>query len=168
MLMPIVSMNEMAMNESIAAGCCFREAVSGSTNVYWQTLYGGSIHSGYVAKTPKALTLNYPNWKTFGFDIALKDANAYGITFKSGLDGVVVYQNAATGVEFTTVEGYLSRYEIAKGKDCDHKDPWTCNYYEKLAQGDATQYVENHHFDSTAVHAKNAVGVPHPALQYNS
>ena len=47
MVMPVVTINKMAMNESVASTCCYRDVVT-PTAVYWEVLHGGSIGSGFV------------------------------------------------------------------------------------------------------------------------
>lgn len=42
MIMPVVSRQKMAMNESICATCCYRYVVS-PTNYSWEVLYGGLV-----------------------------------------------------------------------------------------------------------------------------
>ncbi|HIQ62050.1 MAG TPA: hypothetical protein IAA66_00510, partial [Candidatus Avichristensenella intestinipullorum] len=46
MLMPIVSMNKMSMNESVAASCCWRY-VLGVHEQYPEILHGGKIGTTY-------------------------------------------------------------------------------------------------------------------------
>jgi len=72
MLMPIVSMNKMAMNESVAASCCFQEVAS-PTNVYWEVLNGGWIGSGFVETKNWRDGAFRDYWSKLGYDINLGD-----------------------------------------------------------------------------------------------
>jgi hypothetical protein len=47
MLMPIISMSQMAMNESIAASCCYRVSLADAP-VFQTTLHGGYVGGGAI------------------------------------------------------------------------------------------------------------------------
>ena len=73
MLMPIVSMNKMSMNESVAASCCWRY-VLGVHEQYPEILHGGKIGTTYEVKLQ--LKGDYvangvaSGWLSQGYDVA--------------------------------------------------------------------------------------------------
>ena len=172
MMMPIVSMNKMAMNESVASTCCYRE-VATPTAVYWEALHGGWIGNGYV--NGKSLKAEYvdmkASWRDYKGDftgagmIALM--NQYDLKFTSFLN-----PDGTSGPSaWYVLDGTPTLLDVAltntpgagvANVGCTH-DVDTCKYYNF-----APKYEENQHFDSTSAHDSGNWKVPHTAKPFAS
>lgn len=179
MLMPIVSMNKMAMNESVATTCCYRQVASNPTALYWDVLHGGWIGNGYgTTHTWKDGFSAYENtsWlsKSFGRDLKGDTANILslfaGSTLNYGTAGgteaakwyvndYVVGQSLDTSI-YNASNGTVS---YANGSACDHTVA-TCAY-KNYSYG----YLTNKHFEATSAHADiTKWAEPHDPKQYLS
>ena len=156
MLMPIVSMNKMSMNESVAASCCWRY-VLGVHEQYPEILHGGKIGTTYEVKLQLKgdyakngvkngwLSLDYdvaPNWavEPIYYD---PDNKLWKL---SANDTVVQKENV------TVVKSY-----------CAHDDG-SCSYYQEVPD-----YQQDMHIGATSAHAnKKNWAEPHKAEQYSS
>ncbi|MCL1965402.1 MAG: hypothetical protein FWF69_10175 [Firmicutes bacterium] len=166
MLMPIVSMNKMAMNESVAATCCFKESAS-PTNVYWTTLNGGWIGQGYVETLDWKVSKRLLNgWTALGYDVKVPNDRYDLVTFPA------LWKNEATGTWMVDYTGgaidldvfFVSQDTIKRGDSCKH-DSTNCKY----RVWDIV-WKQNYHFDSTTKHTNGVDDwtVPHEAKQFNS
>lgn len=158
MKMPIVSMNKMAMNESVATTCCYRQVPTASV-VYWEVLHGGWIGKGYVEK------LNFSTGFT-GLDgknimKALYDFKGASVTTLAGTSVEKVAYNGNAEQWYFWPEGFPTDTDPVKpsydvydfGKflgasviSCKH-DTQDCIYKEY-----AIELVDNYHFDATSAH----------------
>ena len=185
MLMPIVSMNKMAMNESVAATCCYHEIAS-PTNVYWEVLHGGWIGSGYVS-VADYLHRSYKAWTAFGYDLAsfnpAKDGGLPALASAKGADDRTTWyvqtdpsesfddfiQNGGytgSGDAWIPLQDWFdtNSFGAYPGSACTHKDS-TCLYrYEEI------QHLNNQHFEATSGHrtAGDNWNKPHNASGFNS
>ena len=180
MLMPIVSMNKMAMNESVATTCCYRQ-VATPTATYWEVLNGGWIGSGYVEELVKKSPYGSmdSSWFDFKYDIV---GDGVGDKLKNNF---VKYVSGATvgtdtsnpsgnwlvyGVDVTnpsgdTLSGFLANMGLRTDATCDHKTNVNCVYREtKIA------FKDNQHFESKTKHDKGGSdwAKPHGAAQFSS
>jgi len=165
MLMPIVSMNKMAMNESVATTCCYRHMTS-ATNVYWEVLNGGWIGNGYVdelvwlanrrpaSRYPKDIT-----WTTLGLAWGgwASQTAAFGsiteITITEVYDpaGLVprttyVVSGGAAPTLGNDMHNLIGSGIISISAACSH-DTVDCAYREM-----EISYAENRHFQSEKKH----------------
>lgn len=166
MLMPIVSMNKMAMNESVAATCCYREVAS-ATNVYWEVMNGGWIGSGYVNE------LNWKNdsfigWGMLDFDITgVTSANLLtlpALNKRVTVEGKTEFYVITNGLE-ESVDVFLSTNGVfGRGSSCSHNDGLCTLKVEEIV------HRSNQHFESTTKHdtKKKDWTKPHTAAQFNS
>ena len=155
MLMPIVSMNKMSMNESVAASCCWRY-VLGVHEQYPEILHGGKIGTTYEVKLQLKgdyakngvkngwLSLAYdvtPNWavEPIYYD---PDDNVW----KLYADNTVVTKE---------------RVKVEKSS-CPHNDG-SCSYYQEVPV-----YQQDMHIGATSAHVTNKWDEPHKAVQYSS
>lgn len=180
MLMPIVSMNKMAMNESVATTCCYRQVASNPTALYWDVLHGGWIGNGYGTATDtwKDAYAPYKNtsWlsTSFGRDLSGTDANIVALFSGNTL-------NYGTGSGTETAKWYVNSWvsgqsldtaiynassgtvSYADGSACDHTSP-SCKYRD-YGYG----YLTNKHFEATSAHASvTKWAEPHDPKQYLS
>lgn len=185
MLMPIVSMNKMAMNESVAATCCYHEKAS-PTNVYWEVLNGGWIGSGYVElKNYDKFNADDNGWLKYTHDI--KDTWASGTlpvlsktlagtwvvnmnqNYISSLVPVDLIWDSKAGADdaWYSLSDWLT-YKGTGMRDatCSHNDS-TCYYF--LSD---IQHKSNQHFQATTKHSVPTSGqswnLPHDVGQFNS
>ena len=187
MLMPIVSMNKMAMNESVAATCCFQEVAS-PTNVYWEVLNGGWIGSGFVEtknwKQPNPTILK--DWaKCYGSDVTMKPStgNTYVIPYLSvsccddkiwvAVGGTGNYWNGTytTGAagENPAKAGEFNLYtmvandDIRIGDRCAHNST-DCKYLDF-----EIQHLSNRHWEAVRAHGGiSDWAKPHEAVRFHS
>lgn len=188
MLMPIVSMNKMAMNESVATSCCYREVVD-VTNIVWKTLYGGYIGTAYVD--------NGWSWKddlsqqdraiaNAGYDLRKSGAYVDASTAAGGYalnliwaQPVVQTLPIGTGT-FETNASYQWCFEVTGGvyvpaalaasqlglsfASCGH-DTTSCVY-----KTHSQSLASNQHIGATAKHdtGGDSWAKPHSAKQFNS
>ena len=158
MLMPIVSMNKMSMNESVAASCCWRY-VLGVHEQYPEILHGGKIGTTYEVKL--TLAEEYAGlksgWLALPYDVDVVAA------------GREIYYNPEkndwfwkNGNEDRYVKEILSPDRIVKSS-CPHNDG-SCSYYEEVPT-----YSQDMHIGATSAHAnKKNWAEPHKAEQYSS
>ncbi len=173
MLMPIVSMNKMAMNESVATSCCYREVVD-VTNVVWKTLYGGYIGTAYkddVTTNRHGATAAQVSFVTsnLGYDILWQDKLAtynnaqigWGPAWGSSTSTWIVTNSSPVANQPLTE--WLSANGISTST-CKHDDA-SC-YYKDYA----TQIVPNQHIGATAKHDTGGTNwaKPHEAQQWSS
>ncbi len=182
MLMPIVSMNKMAMNESVAATCCYRQVPS-PTNVYWEVLNGGWLGNGF--KNDRSLKhVSMKPWLALGFDLkpkwsplSLNDVNSTnplpGIA-KFTIDDQTEWwmtddlgNNAGILLDTWLANGPDGNLDWGRGPSCDHKSTGSniCAYYNQNAA-----YAYNQHFEAKSKHSTGGDdwAFPHDAKQFNS
>ena len=190
MLMPIVSMNKMAMNESVAATCCFQEVAS-PTNVYWEVLNGGWIGSGFVeTKNWKKPVLK--DWaKCYGHDVKLNGelplrdvsccndvitvtltladvaaagANPAGWAFPVFGLATAVPPSPATPTKYEVNFFNLVAAGLASiGDKCDHNTT-DCKYLDF-----EIQHLSNRHWEAVRAHGGiSDWAKPHEAVRFHS
>ena len=189
MLMPIVSMNKMAMNESIAVTCCYRQ-VPTPTAVYWEVLNGGWIGSGYVRERimRDAFVGMSDSWFDLGQDLVAKAGETkdvaafvksyslvYGATNVTAAAQYWLRGPSVGGMTFpgvnpanpflslkTAVET-VTGGNVTVGGNCDH-DNGNCTYRTFVYP-----YKTNQHFESKAAHADiKKWADAHTAVQFSS
>jgi len=177
MLMPIVSMNKMAMNESVATTCCFRQKASPS-NVYWEVLNGGWIGSGYVeVKSFNRASATTNGWTGFSWDV--KELPSSGLPpVSKGLDGLWRVK-LADGAGFMDVlwgigdppYDWVDLGEWMKSKKLSFKDG-CCSHVDSdcIYFASEIQHRNNQHFQSTTKHSKGGANwsLPHTAVEFTS
>ena len=166
MLKPIVSMNQMAMNESIATTCCYKwngVSITGSATV----LHGGNLNASYTYdyyypdntqkitnSTPVSNAwFNVPLAPTYAYKDLVKDG--YSVPYKSAgewyVDNTPITQYAGTDIIDTTAWKWVN--------------PDT--FYTAYKTG-----VSLEHVGSTSAHYKYQYGnewlADHAAVQYSS
>ena len=154
MLMPIVSMNKMSMNESVAASCCWRY-VLGVHEQYPEILHGGKIGTTYEVKLQlKEEYAGLKNgWLSLDYDVAANwaiepiyydpDNNLWKL---SSNDTVVQKKNVS----------------VVKSS-CPHNDG-SCSYYNEVPT-----YSQDMHIGATSAHGtEKKWDEPHKAVQYSS
>lgn len=184
MIFPVVSVNNMSMNESVAATCCFRRDVMNG-NVYETVLSGGSLHDTIQNDFVYNEGLTDKGWlKIQGdFQAALegntlrKVTDIFGNTFygysyvNSGTDVnvfVVVSQNLISGGDIaviTLADGTTYNYHMGLSQRyCDHTTT-ACQYID-----DVTQSIVRKHENATVEHAAGGANwaQPHNAIRFNS
>ncbi len=168
MKMPIVRRHPMAMNESVAATCCYRMVPSPAA-ITFEVLNGGSIKSG----PEKILQWNpsiSPDWRQLDFDV---DFTGY-----TGPKTVPIFNSLRrewwvlffAEDRFTSaisMEGFLNAQNgqvAAKNYGCKH-DTKACLYMAEVAAP-----TTNNHVDATKDHftAGGDWRQPHTAQQFNS
>ena len=160
MLMPIVSMNKMSMNESVAASCCWRY-VLGVHEQYPEILHGGKIGTTYeVVLTLESKYKDMKSgWLALPYDVtadyAMKPINYHpdeeGGVWKYASSGKVVKKSDRAAAE-----------KLARSS-CDHRDAG-CEYYSDLPT-----YSQDMHIGATSAPAHlTAWAEPHKAEQYSS
>lgn len=183
MMMPIVSMNKMAMNESVATTCCYRK-VPTATVLYWEVLHGGWVGNGFVERTlTKAKYDGMASWTlSLGVDWDwiddVVDSNvAKGSkTYEVITVGSVKRLYGPVGVDGTDPEIIESSVQSAffnifgdavkATQDCDHSDMSKCKmkYLDQY-------YAIDQHFEATSSHTVNSGqkwNKAHDANQYSS
>lgn len=172
MLMPIVSMNKMAMNESVAATCCYHEVAS-PTNVFWEVLHGGWIGAGYV-DVLGWWSSSYKDWTALAYDVkGVKNDNGTYNALPKIAKTTVPQADGTTLTQWDVYDPNLGWVELcdffkldnpfSQGALCTH-DSQECAY-----RFQEVQHLPNQHFQSTSAH-KTADNwkVPHDAKQFNS
>ena len=164
MLKPIVSMNQMAMNESIATTCCYKwngVSITGAATV----LHGGDLKVNYE------YTWYYPETNN-GVEVSSGWLNV-GIVPKFALKDIVTgnqYLPYLSGGEWCCDGQELTEFGGIKVTD-QFEDTWKLadptTYYKKVA----TDYSITH-TGATSAHYKwvggNAWLADHEAVQYSS
>ncbi len=189
MKMPVVSLNQMAMNESVAATCCFKvDTINGS--VYETVLSGGAINvvTENVIKYKDAVCTLPGCWLSIKGDFT-PALNGDHLAIKKDLFGNSVYCSvdaggAVTGILLAgdltsagyagdtvsiqwTLDGGVQTYNLITDHShryCDHQGLY-CDYVEDITQ----QFVRKH-VGSTVEHTaggKNWAGA-HTAMRFNS
>lgn len=183
MQMPSVSMNPMAMNESVATTCCFRKVPTASL-MYWEVLHGGWIGNGFVeqAKWHDGLSSDAAWIRNIGLDLALADgktwddvsgeAEKYEVITVGGVKRVMVKLNAHV-IDSSVQSAALIALGVGGGdpfvsvtQDCNHTDYSTCKmkYLDQY-------YAADQHFEATSSHdvkAGQKWNAAHDARQYSS
>jgi hypothetical protein len=165
MLMPIVSMNKMAMNESVAATCCYKLVLAGSSN-FTEVLHGGYVGDGYIESFA---------WdaKWSAIDKKLAESTKHDIKTPSQLADWQIYQdyegtwwvmpggNAKDTVNNTKVSG-MGWY----GAACTH-DTALCGM-----KAQTVTWTKDQHWGATTAHSTvpttTTFDKPHAAKQYAS
>ena len=154
MLMPIVSMNKMSMNESVAASCCWRY-VLGVHEQYPEILHGGKIGTTYEVK----LTLEEEyaglknGWLSLDYDVAANWAIE-----------PIYYDPDNNLWKFASNDTVVQKENVSVVKsDCPHNDG-SCSYYEEVPT-----YSQDMHIGATSAHGNEKKwDEPHKAVQYSS
>ena len=172
MLKPIVSMTQMAMNESIATTCCYvwnGTSLLGSASLpHGGQLKAGSKTTWYVWNDDKTsateLNSSWLNWKKGH----VKPAYA-GHKYSTGVAGDdIIYLHSINGNWDTLYnpDGSL-KTEFATAGFCDHKNPETCKYFSRTNFNGAFT-----HTGSTSAHytwtGGNSWLADHTAVQFSS
>ena len=157
MLMPIVSMNKMSMNESVAASCCWRY-VLGVHEQYPEILHGGKIGTTYEVKLQLkgAYVANgvASGWLSQGYDVTPELA-LYSISYNP--DTKQWYRPSDNWiVNATNVAPYVVK------SSCPHNDG-SCSYYQEVPD-----YQQDMHIGATSAHVTKKWAEPHKAVQYSS
>ncbi len=178
MKMPIVFMTKMAMNESVAATCCYKQVAS-PTNVYWDLPHAGWVGNGYVdVRARKDPSLKA--WEVFGFDLSgLAFTNGKLTTVPPGIatmvdtNGNTTYGVVDSGVapsggrQYPTLDEFFAgQSTYSRGSSCDHKVTGSnvCAYYDQ-----SPQYKVGWHFEAKSKHANlDNWALPHEVVQFNS
>ena len=157
MLMPIVSMNKMSMNESVAASCCWRY-VLGVHEQYPEILHGGKIGTTYEVKL--TLKNKYKDlksgWLALPYDVDVVAAGRE--IFYNPEKNDWFWKN---GNEDRYVKEILSPDRIVKSS-CPHNDG-SCSYYQEVPV-----YQQDMHIGATSAHVTDTWDEPHKAVQYSS
>ncbi len=161
MLMPIVSMNKMSMNESVAASCCWRY-VLGVHEQYPEILHGGKIGTTYEVK----LTLKgdyvtngvASGWLSQGYDVS--PALAWqSISYNPDTNQWYLRSDNNWIVNATNVAPYV----VSNTQGCPHNDG-SCSYYKEVPT-----YSQDMHIGATSAHGtEKKWAEPHKAEQYSS
>ncbi len=158
MLMPIVSMNKMSMNESVAASCCWRY-VLGVHEQYPEILHGGKIGTTYEVKL--TLKNKYKDlksgWLAIPFDVTA-DCAMKPINYHPDEEGGVWMTERGTIVNATNVAEFV----VAGTQGCPHNDG-SCSYYNEVPT-----YSQDMHIGATSAHVTDNWDEPHKAVQYSS
>ena len=156
MMMPVVQLRAMAMNESVAATCCYRESAS-PTNTYWATLNGGWIGQAYAPGETKWDSLVHTSWKWLDYDVSNVD------------DGSILSYSVAGSVTLFDVGGvsldsFLNDGTHKKLGSCKHADG-SCAYISA-----PVILKPNQHCGSKSKHdtGGTAWSKPHDAKQWGS
>ena len=154
MLMPIVSMNKMSMNESVAASCCWRY-VLGVHEQYPEILHGGKIGTTYEVKlTLKNKYKKMKNgWLSLDYDVAANWAIE-----------PIYYDPDNNLWKFSSNDTVVQKESVSVVKpSCTHDDG-SCSYYEEVPT-----YSQDMHIGATSAHANEKKwDEPHKAVQYSS
>jgi len=159
MIKPIVSMNKMAMNESVATSCCFAEIVTSNNKVVYDVLYGGYLGSDLRQEHVWNSAIN-KSWKLLPYDVVgLNGASTISVTTDSdGKNVYIVDNNLKIGDWISATSG------ASQGKNCPHEDGY-CSYI-------TSDYilVDDQHIDSTGAHFSggDSWAKPHKAKKHNS
>ena len=157
MLMPIVSMNKMSMNESVAASCCWRY-VLGVHEQYPEILHGGKIGTTYEVKLTLKNKYQKMNngWLALPYDVDVDNASR------------AIYYDAKKDDWFWQEGGKVYLKDDPEGlkivkSPCPHNDG-SCSYYKEVPT-----YSQDMHIGATSAHANlKAWDEPHKAVQYSS
>ena len=158
MVMPIISMNRMAMNESVATTCCYKMTISG-TNMYWETLNGGQIGPGYSAGSLgwKQPDTYYKKWALLPYDVDVEKLEKAGFP---ELEATSAGSNTTYSVNGVEISEFLRSID-GKKEDCEHNSS-DCAY-----RISGLLWSSNLHFDSTTKHDTGG-SAAHAAVQFSS
>ena len=156
MLMPIVSMNKMSMNESVAASCCWRY-VLGVHEQYPEILHGGKIGTTYEVKLEqkgdyKGVTIS-KGWLSLPYDVS------------AGWVVEPIYYDPDNSLwRFAKDHTVVQKESVSVAKSsCPHNDG-SCSYYN-----DVPTYSQDMHIGATSAHGtEKKWDEPHKAVQYSS
>lgn len=164
---PIITRQKMAMNESVAATCCFRQVVS-STNYYNEVLAGGALESGplstfsWKTKIPQEWA-----WLPFDVDFSQYTGNT-PVPYYNNLMGAwwVLYFQGSKIVYASSIDELLGDPEIpiaVTNEGCTHQDR-NCLYI------DYSDDVRTIHKGATEPHISGGQDflAPHEAMQFSS
>ena len=163
MKMPIVSLNNMAMNESVAATCCFA-----ATNINGHS-YETVLSGGYLTdKIGNKITYGVDNsWLGLRGDYAAAVAG-YELVQEMNAAGqwVLGIQHSTGFIPLSKLDwaanGNYALYELNL-TNCDHKGEY-CAYVADIA----TTFTKMH-IGSTVEHAAaEKWAADHPAIRFNS
>ena len=157
MLMPIVSMNKMSMNESVAASCCWRY-VLGVHEQYPEILHGGKIGTTYEVKLQlKEEYAGLKNgWLSLDYDV-IPGVAACAISYDP--DNKVWRDANDVAIDKATLASYK---QVVKSY-CTHDDG-SCSYYNEVPT-----YSQDMHIGATSAHGNEKKWAePHKAVQYSS
>ena len=157
MITPIVYLSGMAMNESVAATCCYRETAS-QTNVYWSVLNGGWIGQAYVTELQHKSAVS-TSWRMLDYDVSNVD------------DGSVLLRSTIGDTTYYTVNG--ASLENVFLNDGIHKKLGSCNHNTASCAylvGPSYYLKANQHCGSKSRHDTGGSGWsrPHDAQQWGS
>ena len=176
MLKPIVSMNQMAMNESIATTCCYvwnGTSILGSASLpHGGSLVAGSTTTSYVQIGDTRVKLNSSWWNYTAGHAAQPDTASQVITTSSdetGTSGIHDWVVKNSTGNFWKLSDLLGTQWVTKadGGYCDHKNNPNCPYFKETK------------FDGTFTHTGATSGhytwtsgnkwlADHPAVQFSS
>ena len=171
MLKPIVSMNQMAMNESIATTCCYvwnGTSILGSASLpHGGQLKANSNSASYVQIGNTRYALNGTWWGYTGGHANTEWAAKNVIT--TSIDSVSGAHDWSVKGEdggFTTMEDLIAWGDVKKGY-CDHKNPETCPYFKVTSFAGTFTHTgaTSAHYDMTS---GNKWLADHTAVQYSS
>ena len=156
MLMPIVSMNKMSMNESVAASCCWRY-VLGVHEQYPEILHGGKIGTTYEVKLQLkgdyAVSGVKNGWLSLDYDVAANWAIE-----------PIYYDPDNNLWKFSSNDTVVQKESVSVVKSsCPHNDG-SCSYYQEVPV-----YQQDMHIGATSAHGtEKKWAEPHKAVQYSS
>ena len=172
MLKPIVSMNQMAMNESIATTCCYvwnGTSILGSASLpHGGQLKAGSSTTWYVWNGNKTnateLHSSWLNW-TKGH----VNPDWAGSRYATGVNGddILYYHSVNNDWRpLYNADGSLNTAYATAGF-CDHKNPETCKYFNRTNFNGKFKHV-----GATSAHytwtSGNSWLADHDAVQFSS
>ena len=170
MLKPIVSMNQMAMNESIATTCCYvwnGTSLLGSASLpHGGQLVAQSKSTSYVQIKDTRYPLNNTWWGYTGGHVVESTAASCVITNSTdATDGVLGFHDHTGSNGFTTMKQAIADKRVKEGF-CDHKNPETCPYFK------VSTFNGFNHVGATSAHYTYTGGhswlQDHTAVQYSS
>ena len=171
MLKPIVSMNQMAMNESIATTCCY---VWNGTSLLGSAClpHGGSLvakssTTSYVQLGDTRVKLNGTWYGYTGGHVAKAGVAADVVTTSTA--GVVGYHDNTNSSLFKSMTQAIADGDViaAPNDFCDHKNNPTCPYFKETKFAGAFTHTgaTSGHYTWTG---GNSWLADHTAVQYSS
>ena len=168
MLKPIVSMNQMAMNESIATTCCYvwnGTSLLGSASLpHGGQLVADSKTTSYVQVGDTRYPLN-GTWYNYTKGHANSKAAAASIVTTTLNDGWAYHDYMNPGT--LTLMKDASVTDVAPVDFCDHKNPETCPYFKETVFAKSFTHVgaTSAHYTWTGGHEWLK---DHTAVQFSS
>ena len=171
MLKPIVSMNQMAMNESIATTCCYvwnGTSLLGSASLpHGGSLVAKSKTSNYVKINNAYYGLN-GTWYGYTDGHAAKPEVAADVVTTS-TEGVVGYHDNTNTTLFKSMTQAIADGDVTPALNgfCDHKNNPTCPYFKETKFAGAFTHTgaTSGHYTWTG---GNSWLADHTAVQYSS